>query len=340
MISLLTHLQVRGQMTAAELAQHLEVSQRTVQRDVEALVASGVPIRSVRGPAGGYQLPGGYRTRLTGVAADEAPALAFLGLAGPAGELGLDGPLRAARGKVWAALTDQARDRAERTAQRFHLDPARWYGTSEPTPLLTALAEAVWRDQRVRVQTLREGTVTERVLDPLGLVLAAGDWYLLAHRDRALHTYRVARLVHVELLDDPARRPAGFVLAQAWADARRELETRHELLEVTVRVANSALPRLRRLVAGAGQDRIHLTNPSPQVEITVPFESASWARTALLGLGAGVEVLAPADLREQIGAQARATAAHYTDPPSREQAHTTPGNVCEPGPRRVGSADR
>jgi len=171
MISLLTHLQVRGQMTAAELAQHLEVSQRTVQRDIEALVASGVPIRSLRGPDGGYQLPGGYRTRLTGVAAEEAPTLAFLGLAGPAGELGLDGPLRAARGKVWAALTDQARDRAERTAQRFHLDPARWYGTSEPTPLLTALAEAVWRDQRVRVRARREGTVTERVLDPLGLGL-------------------------------------------------------------------------------------------------------------------------------------------------------------------------
>jgi len=324
MISLLTHLQVRGQMTAAELAQHLEVSQRTVQRDIEALVASGVPIRSLRGPDGGYQLPGGYRTRLNGVAADEAPALAFLGLAGPAGELGLDGPLRAARGKVWAALTDQARDRAERTAQRFHLDPARWYGTSEPTPLLTALAEAVWRDQRVRVRARREGTVTERVLDPLGLVLAAGDWYLLAHRDRALRTYRVARLVHVELLDDPARRPAGFVLAQAWADARRELETRHDLLEVTVRVASSALPRLRRQVAVAGQDRIDLTDPRLHVEVTVPFESASWARTALLGLGADVEVLGPADLREQIGAQARATAAHYNGPSASEQPNGAP----------------
>lgn len=130
------------------------------------------------------------------------------------------------------------------------------------------------------------------------------------------------------------------MLAPAWTDARRELETRHDLLEVTVRVANSALPRLRRLVAVAGQDRIHLINPFPHVEITVPFESASWARTALLGLCADVEVLAPADRRERIGAEARATAAHYTDPPSREQPRTTPGNVYELGPSRLGSADR
>lgn len=321
MLDLLLHLQVRGQVSAAELARYLEVSQRTVQRDVEALNATGVPIQSIRGPAGGYRLVGGYRTRLTGMAADEAHALAFLGLTGPAAELGLDGPLAAARRKVLAALTSEARDRAERTAERFHLDPVRWYGTSEPTPLLAALSDAVWSDRRVRVQHRRGAAVVERVLDPLGLVLAAGDWYLVAHREQALRTYRIGRLVGVEVLDDSAQRPDHFVLAEAWANARRDLETRHDLLQVTIRITTEALPRLRRLIAVAGQDRVDLADPRPEVELTVPFEGASWARTALLGLGADVEVLAPADLRQQIAHHSSTTAARYTRSPiAPEQA--------------------
>ena len=160
MMSLLLHLQVRGQASAAQLAELLEVSERTVQRDVEALAASGVPVQSTRGPAGGYRLDGGYRTRLTGVGLDEAGALAFLGLAGPAEQLGLGEMLEGARMKVWASLTGEARDRAGRTAARFHLDPVRWYGTPEPVPCLTRLAEAVWRDRGVRI-ALRVQTVED-----------------------------------------------------------------------------------------------------------------------------------------------------------------------------------
>ncbi|MEV4414810.1 HTH domain-containing protein, partial [Catellatospora sp. NPDC049609] len=155
MMTLLLHLQVRGQASGQELARLLEVSERTVQRDVEALVASGVPVRAARGPAGGYRLDGGYRTRLTGVGLDEAGALAFLGLAGPAQQLGLGEMLEGARMKVWAGLTGEARQRAARSAERFHLDPVRWFGTSEPVPCLTELAAAVWGDRRVRLAYVR-----------------------------------------------------------------------------------------------------------------------------------------------------------------------------------------
>ncbi|BCJ78122.1 transcriptional regulator [Catellatospora sp. IY07-71] len=310
MMSLLLHLQVRGQASARELARLLEVSERTVQRDVEALVASGVPVRAARGPAGGYRLDGGYRTRLTGVGLDEAGALAFLGLAGPAQQLGLGEMLAGARMKVWASLTGEARQRAGRSAERFHLDPVRWYATAEPVPCLAELAAAVWADRRVRLTYVRDGRESVRELDPLGLVLAAGDWYLVALRDGRRRTYRVSRVRAVEPLETPAARPDGFDLAETWAQSRRELERETTAVEVTVRVSAWALPRLRRLVPVHGQDRVPLTADG-EVELTVPFEDGLWAVSAMLGLGSQVEVLAPAAFRDRVAAELRAAAARY-----------------------------
>lgn len=310
LITLLLHLQVRGQVSGRELAGRLQVSERTVQRDVEALVTAGVPVRAIRGPAGGYRLDGGYRTKLTGVGAEEAAALAFFGLAAPAEQLGLGENLQTAQSKIWAALTGEARERARDSAARFHLDPVRWYGTAEPVPALADLAEAVWTDRRVRLDYVRRGSAATRELDPLGLVLAGGDWYLVALRDGQQRTYRVSRVRTVEILDESVRRPSGFELGQAWAQARGRLEGEHALIEVTVRIDADALPRLRRLVAVVGQERVPVTAVD-EVEVTVPFESEAWARTALLGLGAAVEVLAPAQLRAAVRAEASRTAALY-----------------------------
>jgi len=311
LLFLLLYLQVRGQVSGPELARRLEVSERTVQRDVEALVAAGVPVRSVRGPAGGYALPGGYRTRLTGLGVDEAQALAFLGLAGPAGELGLSGHLDVAQRKLWAALSGAAREGADRAAQRFHLDPVRWYGSAEPTPALAAVADAVWADRRLRLRYVgRTGTAGDRTVDPLGLVLAAGDWYLVARRDGARRTYRISRVLAAEATDEPVTRPDGYDLGADWADARAELESRHQLVDVTVLADPAVLPGLRRVVAVSGQHLVEVAATAP-VRLTVPFEGYAWATTALLGLGAGVEVLAPRPLRDRIAAEARAMSARY-----------------------------
>ena len=311
MMSLLLHLQARGHCSGRDLARLLEVSERTVQRDVEALVAAGIPVRSARGPAGGYHLDGGYRTRLTGVGLDEAGALAFLGLAGPAEELGLGELLEGARIKVWASLTGQARDRARHIAERFHLDTTRWYGKPESVPCLPQLADALWRDRRARIEYVRGGTAVTREISPLGLVLASGQWYLVAQRDQQRRTYRVSRVHSVELLDEPAIRPAAFDLGQSWAQARDELEHESTGVEVTVRVEASALPRLRELLPTHGQDRVPLTC-TKQIDITVPFESENWACAALLSLGKAVEVLQPAAMRQRVADQVRGAAAHYT----------------------------
>ncbi|OKI42371.1 helix-turn-helix transcriptional regulator [Micromonospora sp. CB01531] len=310
MMTLLLQLQVRGQASGRELARQLQVSERTVQRDVEALVAAGIPVRSSRGPAGGYRLDRSYRTRLTGVGLDEAGALVFLGLAGPAEQLGPGELLEGARVKVWASLTGEARERAGRTAERFHLDPARWYGAPEPVPCLPQLADAVWRDRRARIEYVRDGRPTTREVDPLGLVLAAGDWYLVALRDGRRRTYRVSRMRAVDVLDEPVARPPRFDLAGSWTEARRPLEDEEPAVEVTVRVAARALPRLRRLVPAPGKDRVPVT-ATGAVELTIPFENEGLALSALLSLGAAVKVLAPGHLRERVVEELRAAVAQY-----------------------------
>ena len=221
LVALLLLLQTRGRMTAAELARELEVSQRTIFRDVDALSASGVPIYAERGPHGGVRLVDGYRTRLTGMTPEEADALFLSGLPGPAAELGLGTVMTAARLKVLAALPPELRARASRLVERFHLDAAGWFHASEPVPHLPLLSEAVWEGRRIRLHYHRGHRTAERVVDPLGVVLKGGIWYLVARVaavDGQLRTYRVSRVAEAELLEERFERPHGFDLAGYWAD--------------------------------------------------------------------------------------------------------------------------
>src|SRR6185436_13516526 len=180
LVSLLLVLQNRGQLTAAELARELEVSERTIFRDVEALAAAGIPIYAERGPHGGVRLVDGYRTRLTGMTQDEAGALFLSGVPGPAAELGLGTVMAAARLKVLAALPPELRSRASRLVERFHLDVTGWFQTGEEAPLLGVLSEAVWESRAIDIAYDRGDRLVARRLLPLGLVLKAGIWYVVA----------------------------------------------------------------------------------------------------------------------------------------------------------------
>ncbi|QDY76414.1 helix-turn-helix transcriptional regulator [Streptomyces qinzhouensis] len=181
LIRMVLLLQARPSMTAAELARELEVSERTVSRDALALSEAGVPVYADRGRTGGYRLIGGYRTRLTGLGRSEAEALFLSGLPGALRDMGLEDAASAARLKVSAALLPSLRDAQHTAAQRFHLDAPGWYQEPATPPLLAELADAVWRDRRVTVAYAnRLGEGVERVLEPHGLVLKAGVWYLCA----------------------------------------------------------------------------------------------------------------------------------------------------------------
>ena len=314
LVSLLLLLQSRGGQTAAELARELEVSVRTIHRDVDALSASGVPIYADRGPHGGIRLVDGYRTRLTGMTADEAEALFLAGLPGPAAELGLGTVVAAARLKVLASLPTELRGRASRLVERFHLDAAAWYHADEQVPHLGSLSEAVWEAQRVQVGYDRGDKTVDRILEPLGLVLKAGVWYLVAAADGQPRTYRVSRVTSVTPLDGPFERPAGFDLAAFWTEASAAYERDTPRVEVTLRIARDRLDRLRGVVGERPFDTIQrLDEPDPDgwLRIRIRLDWPNEATTQILAVGPGCELLEPEPLRQRIAEEARRLADRY-----------------------------
>ncbi|MEU7924293.1 YafY family protein [Micromonospora sp. NPDC049801] len=317
LVSLLLLLQARGRMTAGELADALEVSVRTVYRDVESLGAAGVPVYAERGPAGGYRLLDGYRTRLTGLTAGEAEALFLAGMPGPAAELGLGSVLATAELKLRAALPADLADRGARLRQRFHLDAPSWFREPEPTPHLAALAAAVWEDRRVQVRYRRWKAPREvtRTLDPFGVVLKAGRWYLVAAASGQVRTYRVAAILDLAVLDEPAERPTGFDLAESWQELAARYERSVYRAEARVRMTVAALAQTTYLfppaMSRAAQENAGAPDAAGWVTTTVPIESVRHGCVEMLKLGAQVEVLTPTELRELVASTAHALAALY-----------------------------
>ena len=319
LVSLLLLLQTRGHRTAAELAEELEVSVRTVYRDVQALAESGVPIYAERGPGGGVRLVDGYRTRLTGLTSDEAEALFLSGVPGPAAELGLGTVVTAARLKVLAALPPELRTRAGRVAERFHLDAPGWWQQADPVPCLGELANAVWETRSVTVRYRRDDRVERRPLDPLGLVLKGGVWYLVAVSKGEPRTFRVSRVEAVEP-GDRFERPEGFGLAAFWTESTARFEAETPSVAITVRVDPSALPSLERSIGRAAAATLVMPGrPDPDGWLRVRFrhESLEAAFFDLLPRINTVEVLAPPSLRAKLAEAGRELAARYAVPAAR-----------------------
>jgi predicted DNA-binding transcriptional regulator YafY len=316
LVSLLLLLQNRGQLTAAELARELEVSERTVYRDVEALAVAGVPIYTERGPHGGVRLVEGYRTRLTGMTQDEARALFLSGLPGPAAELGLGTVMIAARLKVLAALPTELRARATRLVERFYLDAAAWFRPDDAVPHLPVLAEAVWESRAVLISYVydRGDEVTERVLEPLGLVLKAGTWYVVARRDGEIRTYRASRIQSLQLRDEHFERPDGFDLAAYWLESSAAWEREVPRLQVDVRVDPAFLDDLADQIgaeAFAGAEALDADDPDGWARLRLRLTYPGDAPGRLLGLGSHLEVLAPPQTRQRVVALARGVVARH-----------------------------
>jgi predicted DNA-binding transcriptional regulator YafY len=304
LMSLLLLLQNRGRMTAAELANELEVSVRTIYRDVEALNAAGVPLYGDAGHAGGYQLLAGYRTRLTGLTTAEAQTLFLSGLPGPAAELGLGAVLAAATLKLRAALPASLRESADRLSGRFYLDAPSWYRQVGEVPHLPLVASAVWDRQvvDVRYRRWKEPTEISRRLEPHGLVLKAGVWYVVARCEGAFRTYRVDQIVDALPGDRPFDPEPGFDLEAYWrsylADFHRSLHTGYAV----IRLSPDGGRRMRGLLSTAVVTAVRAggtADPDGWTRARVPIESSGQALADFLRLGADLEIVEPAELRAQ-----------------------------------------
>ncbi|WP_418955564.1 helix-turn-helix transcriptional regulator [Streptomyces tritici] len=302
LVTLLLLLQNRGRMTAGQLAQELEVSVRTVYRDVEALGAAGIPLYGEAGHAGGYRLVDGYRTRLTGLTADEAQAAFLAALPGAAAELGLGEALAAAELKLRAALPAELRAHAGRIRERFLLDAPGWYGDADRTPHLSAVAGALWERRALvlRYRRWRAPEEIERRVEPYGLVLKAGRWYLVAAAPTGIRTYRVDQILGLRTLDEEFTVPDGFALGAYWTGYLADFRARLHTGEALVRLTPEGARRLGVPAAGEGW-----------TQARIPIESVAHAHGEFLRLGADIEVLEPLELRARIAETVRTLAARY-----------------------------
>jgi predicted DNA-binding transcriptional regulator YafY len=307
LLSILILLQVRGRVSAETLARELEVSVRTVYRDVDQLGAAGVPVYAERGRHGGFALLGGFRTNLTGLTAHEADAVTLIGAAQAAADLGLGEDAESARLKILASLPAGKGSVANRVAARFHLDPAPWYSRPTPPATLRKLASALWSDREVRIAYRSWKAVVGRTVAPLGLVMKAGAWYCVGAVGDAIRTYRVSSIQSLEITDTPVRRPRGFDLARYWAGAAIGFEKR--LRSETARVRLSPLgAQLLRDWDPAAADAVDAQKPVPGddgwIEARIPVERPPHAVREALRIGSEMEVLEPAELRTALATEA------------------------------------
>jgi len=301
LLSILMLLQARGRMSARDLAAEFEVSVRTIHRDIDQLSAAGIPVYAERGRSGGFALMDGYRTKLTGLTQPEAETLFLAGLPGPVAELGLADILSAARLKLLAALPAHVQPGAERIAARFHLDPAPWFRAADPQPALQTVARAVWSGHvlKLHYRPAGESETRPRRLGPLGVVLKAGVWYLIAQGGKKIRTYRVANIHDAEITDEPVTRPKDFDLAAHWEKAASAYEAAIWRGTAEVRLSPRGVVLLEQL----GSTVVHAARETAKpdrdgwIRCTLPIESETHGVRELMRLCDDVEVLGPPSLR-------------------------------------------
>ena len=318
LLSILMLLQTHGRVTAGTLARTLEVSERTILRDIDQLSAAGVPLWGERGREGGFQLSPGWTTRLTGMTEAEANALLLAGMPGPATELGLGEAATSARLKLLASVPEPLRHGAAAVAERLHIDPVDWYRAADSTAFLREAASAVWRSRRVRIEYTSWRGTSRRDIEPLGLVLKAGAWYLAARdvsQGAAVRTYRLASVQTMEVSKVSFRRPRGFDLARYWQESSARFESELRPLEAQV----LASPRAMRWFVHARSRFTPMpelvrraTAPEGWSGVVLAIESIEHGARQVLGYGAEVEVLAPQALREEVARLAEKVLACHT----------------------------
>jgi predicted DNA-binding transcriptional regulator YafY len=310
LMSVLLLLQAKGQVSERELAEQLEVSQRTIHRDLEALSAARIPISAVRGAQGGWQLEKGWRTQVPGL--DEAELRALL-MAQPRalGTPRLAAAAQSAMTKLMAAMPEPLKAQAAHMQQRLHVDPTGWRDTGENLSMLPAVQEAVARDRKLAFDYTRaDGERSSRTVDPFGLVSKGLSWYLVARTAKGMRTFKVSRMQCVTVLAVEFERPARFDLAAHWQSTTAELDRKRTSFPAVLFATADAARRLQSWYAAkpVAQSRSDEKGDNERVLLKVEFGGESEARFIVLGFGSAVRVLKPDTLQEWVREQARVVA--------------------------------
>jgi predicted DNA-binding transcriptional regulator YafY len=308
LLSTLMLLQAHGRLSTRELAERLEVSQRTAHRDMEALSAAGVPILALRGAQGGWELAPGWRTRVPGL--DEAELRALL-MSQPSalGHPGLAAAAERAFGKLLAAMPHKMQTQAASIRARLHIDPEGWHPSPNDLGLLPIVQDAIARDCKLTFHYSRaDGESGVRTVEPYGLVSKQATWYLVAHAPAGMRTYRISRMQNAVVLAVTFERPANFDLAIYWKTATAQLQQKREQFRTTLAVAADTAAKLTGWcrVSPAPEACSAAALPAGWTTLHVSFENNEEARFIVMGLAARVHVLAPASLREQVMEEMRA----------------------------------
>lgn len=302
LLSILTTLEARGRVTAQALAEECEVSLRTVYRDVDALSAAGIPIYSERGSGGGYRLLDGYRTRLNGLSPIEAEALFLSGLTRQTADMGLGAVVATAQTKLLAGMPAEIRAGAERMRSRFHLDAPTWFNDGETLAHLPLVADAVWRERPIRIRYRSWKAERERRIEPLGIVLKGGAWYLVGQGEGSVRTYRISRIRDLEVLEERFTRPEPFDLEVYWTENIQRLDAELHPNLAIVRLSPWAIKLMEAFLSPYVRGAAEIGEPDNEGwrVVTLPTCSIQQAAAEFLRFGTELEVLAPAELRTRM----------------------------------------
>lgn len=297
-------------MTGRQLAKRLEVSQRTIHRDMDALGSAGVPVVAERGAGGGWELMDGFRTTLTALTESEVNALFVTKPSQLLADLHLDQASNAGLIKLLSLLPAVYRKNAELAQQRIHIDVTGWSRSSEPVTMLPVVQDAVWRERRLEMEYDRGAgcTPSSRVVDPLGLVAKGSVWYLIAASHGDVRSYRVSRIRDARVLEDTFVRPAEFDLASFWETSSARFREQLPRFHVIARAQSSSIPWLRAMIRFGAVDSVEPDDGSGWSRLTLHFDAEDVARHVLLGMGTAVEVIEPQPLAKSIAAAARQVA--------------------------------
>jgi predicted DNA-binding transcriptional regulator YafY len=325
LLSIVLLLQSYHRLTARDLARRLEVSERTIHRDMEALSFAGIPVIAERGSGGGWSLLGEYRTNLTGLNEVEIQSLFVTRPSRLLADLNLEKAAEGALLKLLAALPSVYRRGAEHMRQRIYVDATGWSRAEEAVPLLHTLQDAIWQERQLRMIYQRGGgcDAIERLVDPRGLVAKGSVWYLVAAVDNGeVRSYRVSRISEAEVLDQPCLRPKDFDLAAFWEKSAAQFRATLPRYQMKVRVSPDIVPRLSFAGRFARIEQTGQPDEEGWVPVTLRFDVEEMACEYALSFGTQLEVIEPEALREKVIEAAKSIVAFYEQRASNEWAAT------------------